>query len=130
MRLSAEAVLVSRGDRSLTEGLAQVTAETVDDFAPDDATKAEARRVLERLGFTVQDAGMSLTIEGERETFERTLGVRLDVSPEAAPGEAVVTLSGEPRLPAQARGLVEAVAFGKRAHLFGSPPGKQRESHG
>jgi len=130
VRLSAEAILVSRGNRSLSDGSAQVTAETVDAFAPDGGTKADARRVLERLGFSVADAGMSLTIEGELETFEGALGVRLDVSPEAAPGEAMVTASGDLQLPQEARGLVETVAFPKRAHLFGPPSGKQRESHG
>jgi hypothetical protein len=92
--------------------------------------RAEARRALERHGFSVQDAGTSLIIEGEPETFERALGVKLEVKPDPAPGEAIATASGEPQVPEELRGLVGAVGFPKRAHLFGQPPGTRRESHG
>jgi hypothetical protein len=92
--------------------------------------KAEARRAFEGRGFTVQDVGTSLVIEGDPETFERALGVKLDVKEDPAPGEAVATPSGEPQLPDELEGLVEAVGFQKRAHLFGQSPGTRRESHG
>jgi hypothetical protein len=39
--VSAEAILTSAGGRSLTEGSAQVTAETVEDFKPSERTKEE-----------------------------------------------------------------------------------------
>ena len=97
---------------------------------PASGTKDDARRALEQHGFTVQDQGASLTIEGAQETFEHALGVGLDVNPEPAPGEAMVTPRGEPHLPEDVRDLVEAVAFPKRAHMFGPRPGEQRESNG
>jgi len=96
----------------------------------DEQAKAEARRALERHGFSVQDAGTSLVIEGDQETFERALGVRLDVNQDPAPGEAIATASGEQQLPEDVRGLVEAVGFHRRAHLFGQPPAKERDSNG
>jgi hypothetical protein len=94
-----------------------------------ESKKAEARRAFEELGFAVQDAGASLVIEGKPETFEQALGVRLDVNDEPAPGEAVATTSGEPELPEEVRGLVQAVGFQKRAHMFGQPPASERESN-
>jgi hypothetical protein len=92
--------------------------------------KAEARRAFEGRGFNVQDAGTSLVIEGEPETFERALGVKLEVNQDPAPGEPVAKSSGEPQVPDELRGLVKAVGFQKRAHLFGQSPGTRRESHG
>jgi hypothetical protein len=92
--------------------------------------RAEVRRAFERRGFSVQDTGTSLVIEGEPEDFERTLGVKLDVNQDPAPGEAIATASGEPQLPDEVQDLVEAVGFPKRAHLFGHSPGTRRESHG
>jgi len=92
--------------------------------------KAEARRAFERRGFSVQDAGKSLVIEGEPETFERALGVKVDVKQDPGPGEAVASPSGEPQVPDELRDLVEAVGFQKRAHLFGQSPGTRREDHG
>ena len=96
----------------------------------DEQAKAEARRAFEGHGFSVQDAGTSLVIEGHPETFERALGVRLEVNEDPAPGEAIATASGEPQLPEDVRGLVKAVGFQRRAHLFGQPPAKGRDSHG
>lgn len=130
MHVSAEVILVPRGGRSLAGGSMQVTADTVDAFRPAEQTKPRVRSILEDRGFTVHDSGVSLTIEGEPETFERALGVRLDVNRKAAPGEAIVTTSGEPRVPDELRDLVETVAFPKRAHMFGQPPHEGRQSHG
>ena len=93
-------------------------------------TKAEARRALEQQGFAVLDAQTSLVIQGDLETFERALGVQLDVNENPAPGEAVATPSKEPELPEQVRGLVQGVAFQKRAHLFGHDPASERERDG
>jgi hypothetical protein len=130
VRVSAEVILAPRGGRSLTEGSAQVTADSVEAFLPDERAKTEAKKAFERRGFEVHDSGVSLTIEAEPDTFERELGVRLDVNSQAAPGEAVVTSSGEPQLPEEVQGLVETVAFPKRAHLFGRRPEKGSENHG
>lgn len=100
-------------------------------LAPDgEQQKAEARRVFEQRGFSVQDAGNSLVIEGEPETFERALGVKLDVKRDPGPGEPVATASSEPQLPEEVRDLVQAVGFQKRAHLFGQPPATEKESNG
>jgi hypothetical protein len=100
-------------------------------LAPDgEQEKAEARRAFERRGFSVQDAGASLVIEGEPETFERALGVKVDVKQDPAPGEEIATASGEPELPEEVTGLVQAVGFQKRAHLFGQSPATERESNG
>lgn len=96
---------------------------------PASGSKADARKALEQLGFTVQDQGASLTIEGERQTFERALGVGVEVNPEAAPGEATATPSGEPELPDEVRELVDAVAFPKRAHMLEPRTGERRKSN-
>jgi hypothetical protein len=92
--------------------------------------KGEARRAFEQRGFSVQDAGESLVIEAEPETFERALGVKVHVKQDPGPGEPVATASSEPQLPEEVRDLVRAVGFQKRAHLFGQPPAPGRESHG
>ena len=92
--------------------------------------KEEARRAFEQHGFAVQDVGASLVIEGDRETFERALGVRLDIDENPAPGAPVATTADEPELPQQMRGLVKTVAFQKRAHMFGQASPKGRQSSG
>ena len=129
MRISAEVILVPPGGHSLSDGEAEVTAERIELFRPDERAKAEVRSAFQRRGFMVYDAGPTLTIEGEPEAFERALGVRLEVNPDAPPGEPVATPSGTPRAPEEVRGLVETVVFPKRASLFGSRP-KGEESHG
>ena len=96
---------------------------------PASGSKADARKALEQLGFTVQDQGASLTIEGDQEAFESTLGVGLEVNPEPAPGEAMATPSGEPQLPDEVRELVDAVAFPKRAHMLEPRTGERRKSN-
>jgi hypothetical protein len=118
MRVAAEAILRSRGGRTLTEGSAQVTSQTLGQFEPDERDKAAAVRAFEALGFEVLDAGVTLTIAGEPEMFERALGLRLDVRHEAAPGEPPVTSSGRLRLPEELDGIVETVVFPERPHLF------------
>ena len=96
----------------------------------DEQAKAEACRAFERHGFSVQDTGRSLVIEGDPDTFEQALGVPLEVNEDPAPGEAVATASGEPQLPEDVRGLVEGLGFQRRAHLFGQPQARERESRG
>jgi hypothetical protein len=129
VRISAEVILVPPGGQSLSDGEAEVTAERIDLFRPDERAKAEVRSAFQRRGFTVYDAGPTLTIEADPEAFERTLGVRLDVHPDARPDEPIATASGKPQAPEEVRGLVEAVVFPKRASLFG-PRAKGGEGHG
>jgi hypothetical protein len=129
VRISAEVILVPAGGQSLSDGLSEVTAEQIDLFRPDERAKVEVRSAFQRRGFTVYDAGPTLTIEAEPEAFERTLGVRLDVNPDAGPGEPIATASGKPQVPEEVRGLVEAVVFPKRASLFGLRA-KGGEGHG
>jgi hypothetical protein len=118
MRVAAEAILRSRGGRSLSEGSAQVTSQTLGQFEPDERDKAAAVRAFEALGFDVLDAGLTLTIAGEPETFERGLGLRLDMRRGAAPGERPVSAAGSLRLPEELDGIVETVVFPERPHLF------------
>jgi hypothetical protein len=118
MRVAAEAILRSRGGRTLADGSAQVTAQTLGQFEPDERDKAAAVRAFEALGFAVLDSGVTLTIAGEPETFERALGLRLDVRRDAAPGERPVSSTGALRLPEELDGIVETVVFPERPHLF------------
>jgi hypothetical protein len=118
MRVAAEAILRSRGGRTLSEGSAQVTSQTLGEFEPDARDKTAAVRAFEALGFDVLDAGVTLTISGEPETFERVLGLRLEVRRDAAPGERAVSPTGRLRLPDELDGIVETVVFPERPHLF------------
>jgi hypothetical protein len=118
MRVAAEAILRSRGGRTLSDGSAQVTSETLGQFEPDERDKLTAVRAFEALGFEVLDAGVTLTIAAEPETFERTLGVRLEVRRDAAPGERPASTTGPLRLPDELDGIVETVVFPDRPHLF------------
>jgi hypothetical protein len=118
MRVAAEAILRSRGGRTLSEGSAQVTSETLGQFEPDERDKAAAVRAFEALGFEVLDGGVTLTIAGEPETFERALGLTLEMRGDAAPGERPVSPTGRLRLPDALDGIVETVVFPERPHLF------------
>jgi hypothetical protein len=118
MRVAAEAILRSRGRRALSEGSAQVTSQTLGQFEPDERAKAAAVGAFKALGFEVLDAGPTLTITGEPETFEHALGLRLEVHADAAPGERPVSASGRLRLPDELDGIVETVVFPQRPHLF------------
>ncbi len=118
MRVAAEAILRSHGGRTLTDSSAQVTSQTLEQFEPDERDKTAAVRAFEALGFEVLDAGVTLTITGEPETFERVLGLRLEVRGDAAAGERPVSPAGRLRLPDELDGLVETVVFPERPHLF------------
>ncbi len=106
-----------------------MTAERIDELRPDERAKREVRSAFEERGFAVHDAGITLTIEGDPQLFERALGVELEVDPSPAPGEPIATPSGEPGVPEEVRGLVDAVVFPKRAHMFGIRT-RGEESHG
>jgi hypothetical protein len=129
VRVSAEVILRSRGGTSLTEGREQITAERIDEVRPDEGVKAAVGRAFEERGFTIHDSGITLTVEGEPELFERELGVKLDVNPHAPPGNPIASASGEPQVPEEVREFVETVVFPRRAHLFGSRA-RREENHG
>jgi hypothetical protein len=129
MRVAAEAILRTASGRSLGEGAAQVTAETLEQFRPDERTVEEASRAFEQLGFAVVATGATLTIEGEPETFERALGLRLEEVPDPMPGDARFQAAGDLRLPPELEGLVEDIVFPTRRHLFDSTRDRGRR-HG
>ena len=104
--------LGGRGSRAAAHRLHSVESLT------SDRVLEHLRPGLEALGFEVLDAGVTLTIAGEPETFERVLGLRPEVRRDAAPGESPVTPTGRLRLPDELDGLVETVVFPERPHLF------------
>ena len=116
--ISAEAILRSNSGRSLSSPDEPVTAETVEQFGPTEATVAEARRQLEELGFFVPHSGVTLTVQGDVACFERVFGVKLAVEEDGRTGGLAVRIEGEPVVPDSLSDVVEAVVFPEPPEFF------------
>jgi hypothetical protein len=75
--LVALAVLKPASGRAIS-GESRITAETLQEFAPDPADADAVARALARAGFRVGPlVGIGMSVTGPRATFERYCGVRL-----------------------------------------------------
>lgn len=116
--ITAEAILKSKSGRSLTSGDVLVTAENVEEYrpAPDTVTKAVA--FLESAGMTVTREGITLTLRGSLEQFEKLLGVRLSLERDEATGDWVVLCFGEVKIPDFLRDVIEQIVFPEPVTFF------------
>lgn len=96
---------------------AAITAENIEQYAPDPDRVAAAARVLSEQGFQVSElAGNSFSITAPPDVFEKAFGVQLSGSDKK--GMSFVDDKGEARyelppahLPKELRAAVEAITF-------------------
>lgn len=118
--LVAMAVLRPASGRAIT-GRSQITAETLDQFAPDPGDVDAVTDALTRAGFRVGPlVGVAMSLAGPPAAFERYFGVR--VRP-AEDGGWVAGEDGTRELPvpAELAGRVHAVTFEPPAEAVTGP---------
>lgn len=118
--LVAMAVLRPASGRAIT-GRSQITAETLDQFAPDPGDVDAVTDALTRAGFRVGPlVGVAMSLAGPPAAFERYFGVR--VRP-AADGGWVAGEAGTRELPvpAEVADRVHAVTFEPPAEAVTGP---------
>ena len=104
----AMVVLAPASGRAIT-GSTEITAETLHEFAPDPGDAEHVTGVLAGAGFAVGPlVGISMSISGPRETFERFFDVAVD---DAAEGGWEAAGARELPVPDVLAGRVRAVTF-------------------
>jgi hypothetical protein len=100
---SISALVVLRPAVGDLAGTAQITADTVEAFAPDPAAATAVRAFLTEVGFDVQPlVGISCAVVGPRSLFERTFGTSIPSEGSELPLD---------RLPDDVAGGIQAVTF-------------------
>ena len=116
--ISAEAILKSRSGRSMTEGNVAITAENVEEFSPTPQVVAEAIKRLQKLGFTVLQGGVTLTLQGKSTQFEKVFGSKLNLETDESTGNIIVQPENELIIPESLQNLVEQVVFPEPPQFF------------
>lgn len=114
--LSAEVILKSSTGRSLTDEGITITSENIHEFHPGPETIAEASKLLQDLGFTISQVGITLTITGKRSQFEQAFRVKLTVS--KADVGIFVQSNKEAIIPPSLSHVIEKVVFIPPPELF------------
>lgn len=86
-----------------------IDARTVGELVPSAETAARAQAELQRLGFSVDASGLTLTITGSPELFQRVFGVAAEISQE--PRGPRVRTRGQVTVPESLSEVVETVVF-------------------
>ena len=116
--ISAEAILKSKTGRSLSRSDVAITSANVSEFIAAPETVAGAKQRLEELGFSVSESGVTLTLSGDPERFERVFGVRLSFKKHPQTGEKNAYCEGEVVIPDSLRDVVEAIVFPEPPEFF------------
>lgn len=112
--VTAEVILRSPDGRSILEAAEGVTVASIEKYRPGKKTIDEACEKLTTLGFEVVQIGVvSITISGERTTFERVFRTKLDRPVRGAPGDqrAIYQNRYSIRIPEELQSQVAAVSF-------------------
>ena len=116
--ISAEVILKSKSGRSLASTDVAVTAENIEEFTPPAETITKATRGLQKLGFTVAQSGVTLTILGKPAQFEEAFRVKLTLKKDEPTGGIIVHPDGELVIPHSLRDDVEKVVFPEPPEFF------------
>ena len=80
-KISAEVILKSKTNQSMVDTPDMVTSEHIEQFRPDSKTVEKAKNKLQELGFEVSSfSGITLTVVGKPELFEKIFDVKLTIS--------------------------------------------------
>lgn len=116
--ISAEVILKSKSGRSLARMDVAITAKNIEEFTPAAETIAKATRRLQKLGFTVAQSGVTLTILGKPAQFEEVFRVKLTLKKDEPTGGIIVHPDGELVIPDSLRDVVEKVVFPEPPEFF------------
>lgn len=107
--VSAEVILKSKSGRSLASGDVAITSDNIEEFRPTQESIKKATQGLQKLGFTVSQGGVTLTIVGEQKLFEEVFKVKLTTKKVA--GGIEVRANTEASIPHSLSDIVEQVVF-------------------
>lgn len=113
---AASALVVVRSPSGRLKGHEQITAKTVREYLPAQATVSHLRAFFERAGFSVEaPGGLGFSIVGPNALFERVFGTKL-VEEKQGAVRSLRTEHGElelpiARLPKKVASEIEAVTF-------------------
>lgn len=107
--ISAEVILKSKSGRSLASEDVLPTSENIEEFYPSNETINEATLKLRSLGFDVTSGGLSITVVGKPELFEKVFDTRIDIS--STKQGTTINFNREPVIPPSLENIVEKVVF-------------------
>lgn len=116
--ISAEVILRLKSGRSLAHPKMAITSKNVNEFTPAAETIAEATRRLQKLGFTIAQSGVTLTIMGEKKQFEEVFKTKITLKKDEPTGGVIVHPKGELLIPDSLRDIVEKVVFPEPPEFF------------
>ena len=119
--ISAEVMLKSKTSKSMVDTEAdKITSQNIEQFRPDSKTVEATKHKLQELGFEVPSyAGVTLTILGKPELFEKVFDVNLTLNDAKTKGAGVTVQSDrELTVPISLEELVEKVIFPPRYEYF------------
>ena len=116
--ISAEAILKSKSGRSLAREDVAITSENINEFTPSHETIREATRCLEELGFTVLQSGVTLTLTGKTELFEKVFRVKPTLKKDKPTGGVIVKPKGDLVVPEAFCDIIEEVVFPEPPNFF------------
>lgn len=107
--LSAEVIINIKSGRSLSSDDVLPTSENIEEFYPSDETINEVASKLKGLGFEVSSNGLSITIVGNQELFEKVFdaGVCMTKTKQGI----IINFCKEPVIPSLLKNSVEKVVF-------------------
>ena len=119
--ISAEVMLKSKSSKSMIDTEAdKITSQNIEQFRPDSKTVEATKHKLQELGFEIPSyAGVTLTILGKPELFEKVFDVNLTLNDAKTKGAGVTVQSDkELTVPISLEELVEKVIFPPRYEYF------------
>ena len=108
--VSAEVIFKTRGRRSLLDEETLISAEQIEEFLPEPEAIARSAERFRKLGFTVGEPGVTLTLIGEPERFEKVFRIRIRRAKEEQ-GEVRFHPHGKPVIPRSLTDVVETIVF-------------------
>jgi hypothetical protein len=116
--ISAEVILKSKSGKSLSNRESAITSKNVKEFQPAEETIIAATDHLHKLGFTVLDGNITLTIIGEKSLFEKVFDTKLDIKKDQKAKRIIVHPNKDLPLPASLSDIVEKIVFVPSPEFF------------
>lgn len=110
MKISAEVIFKTRDGRSLLSEGAAIDAAHIKQLMPGEEGIKRTISRFRALGFTVCEPGVTLTLIGERDRFEKVFRIRLRPREQGNRGSGFCA-EGEPVIPSGLADVVQTIVF-------------------
>ena len=117
MKVSAEVIFKTRDGRSLLSDGAPIDAAHIEQLVPGEEGIKRTIRRFRALGFTVCEPGVTLTLIGERDRFEKVFRIRLRPR-EQGDRRSGFYAEGEPVIPPGLADVVQTIVFPEPPDLY------------